>query len=434
MHPPWGHHRRVLALGARGQAVRTLQEDLARLGFDPGPMDGRYGLLTRQAVRECQRRYGLFPDGAAGPDLFHLLREPAVRLGGQHVVLGVVDPALPFSLERWARAYPFASAVVRPTRFDPLQPGQPRGAGAWAEELEQAGAGEAGVPPWAWRITRGPALETREAPETQPARTETGPAPAETRSAPGRRARRELVSAILRVVDRFHPIAVDVDLEPVLPGDGRRWLKLLAALREALSRRGVLLLATRDLARRPSIWPAWADDLPDGLLARNVDLLVLARRPLPGESPPSAAGAAALDPVFSRASRSPSYKVLVELPLGALQWTLGPDRPLEGPAVLSFRAARVEALKHARRLRWDDRWGALTFQVRHGSDEQQYWLPSARSVEQVLRRVARARLAGVVLAALGGEDPRAGRVLPGPLSPWHPGTRGSADIPPAVGA
>src|SRR5690606_2383999 len=83
---------------------------------------------------------------------------------------------------------------------------------------------------------------------------------------PRRRARRALVAAITSVVDRFRPLGVDLDLEPVWPGEGRRWVHLLAALRPLLERRGRLLMATRDLSRRPRIRPAWADDLPTGLL------------------------------------------------------------------------------------------------------------------------------------------------------------------------
>ena len=63
----------VLALGSgyssRGGAahVRTLQRRLARAGFAFGPIDGRYGPLTEQAVRSFQTAHGLEVDGIAGP-------------------------------------------------------------------------------------------------------------------------------------------------------------------------------------------------------------------------------------------------------------------------------------------------------------------------------------------------------------------------------
>jgi peptidoglycan hydrolase-like protein with peptidoglycan-binding domain len=47
--------------------VRVLQRRLTGLGFAPGPIDGRYGPLTTQAVERFQSAYGLSPDGIVGP-------------------------------------------------------------------------------------------------------------------------------------------------------------------------------------------------------------------------------------------------------------------------------------------------------------------------------------------------------------------------------
>ncbi len=48
-------------------AVRVLQRRLAGLGYAPGPIDGRYGRLTEQAVRRFQAAHGLIVDGIDGP-------------------------------------------------------------------------------------------------------------------------------------------------------------------------------------------------------------------------------------------------------------------------------------------------------------------------------------------------------------------------------
>ncbi|HET6871009.1 MAG TPA: peptidoglycan-binding protein [Solirubrobacteraceae bacterium] len=54
--------------GAHGSgAVRALQRRLAGLGYAPGPIDGRYGPLTDQAVRRFQATHGLLADGIDGP-------------------------------------------------------------------------------------------------------------------------------------------------------------------------------------------------------------------------------------------------------------------------------------------------------------------------------------------------------------------------------
>jgi hypothetical protein len=52
--------------GARGEAVRSLQEKLRSAGFDPGPSDGVFGERTERAVRDFQRARGLQVDGVVG--------------------------------------------------------------------------------------------------------------------------------------------------------------------------------------------------------------------------------------------------------------------------------------------------------------------------------------------------------------------------------
>ena len=47
--------------------VRSLQRGLRRLGFAPGPIDGRYGPLTTHSVERFQAAVGLAIDGVAGP-------------------------------------------------------------------------------------------------------------------------------------------------------------------------------------------------------------------------------------------------------------------------------------------------------------------------------------------------------------------------------
>ena len=76
----------ILGPGAGDQAggesvVRSLQRRLASAGTSPGPIDGRYGVLTEAAVRRFQRAHGLPVTGIAGPRTLALLAkpEPSVR-------------------------------------------------------------------------------------------------------------------------------------------------------------------------------------------------------------------------------------------------------------------------------------------------------------------------------------------------------------------
>jgi peptidoglycan hydrolase-like protein with peptidoglycan-binding domain len=59
-----------------GSAVRSVQRRLAAAGDSPGPIDGRYGVLTEGAVRRFQRAHGLPVTGIVGPRTLALLAKP----------------------------------------------------------------------------------------------------------------------------------------------------------------------------------------------------------------------------------------------------------------------------------------------------------------------------------------------------------------------
>ncbi|HEX9647678.1 MAG TPA: peptidoglycan-binding domain-containing protein [Alphaproteobacteria bacterium] len=51
------------------QLVRDIQSGLARMGYDPGPIDGVMGPRTRDAIRQYQGQHGLLVDGQASQAL-----------------------------------------------------------------------------------------------------------------------------------------------------------------------------------------------------------------------------------------------------------------------------------------------------------------------------------------------------------------------------
>jgi g-D-glutamyl-meso-diaminopimelate peptidase len=57
----------TLTLGSRGPNVKLIQSLLARIGYNPGAIDGIFGTQTQQAVIAFQRDNGLVPDGIVGP-------------------------------------------------------------------------------------------------------------------------------------------------------------------------------------------------------------------------------------------------------------------------------------------------------------------------------------------------------------------------------
>jgi peptidoglycan hydrolase-like protein with peptidoglycan-binding domain len=62
--------------GSQGPAVKTLQAQLKKLGFEPGPIDGIFGSDTDSAVRAFQRARGIQVDGIVGPQTWATLYVP----------------------------------------------------------------------------------------------------------------------------------------------------------------------------------------------------------------------------------------------------------------------------------------------------------------------------------------------------------------------
>ena len=82
-HQTWGLTRSiVLSPGLRGhdpaELVRKLQRRLAAAGFAPGPIDGRFGAVTEQAVRRFQTARGLPADGIVRSRTRALLSAPTL--------------------------------------------------------------------------------------------------------------------------------------------------------------------------------------------------------------------------------------------------------------------------------------------------------------------------------------------------------------------
>jgi peptidoglycan hydrolase-like protein with peptidoglycan-binding domain len=69
----------LLIRGSVGDAVRSLQENLTKLGYTVDA-DGVYGAATERAVREFQDSYGLDADGKAGIQTMTKIAELLVEI------------------------------------------------------------------------------------------------------------------------------------------------------------------------------------------------------------------------------------------------------------------------------------------------------------------------------------------------------------------
>lgn len=68
-------------------STSILQAALTTLGYEPGPIDGRYGRASKEAVRNFQSAAGIGVDGLVGPQTWSRLQTAACKL--------VEDPAAP---------------------------------------------------------------------------------------------------------------------------------------------------------------------------------------------------------------------------------------------------------------------------------------------------------------------------------------------------
>ena len=70
----------TIRAGCKGEAVKKLQEDLNRIGYNCGNADGIFGNKTLKAVAEFQSYYGLAVDGIAGDKTLDKIDEVLGRM------------------------------------------------------------------------------------------------------------------------------------------------------------------------------------------------------------------------------------------------------------------------------------------------------------------------------------------------------------------
>jgi peptidoglycan hydrolase-like protein with peptidoglycan-binding domain len=97
-----------LALGAKGDAVKTLQKALTDKGYQPGPLDGKFGPRTRAAVLAFQRANKLTVDGWVGPQTWGRLNAATPATPATPATAGTA-PATPAT-----PATPAGAATTKP--------------------------------------------------------------------------------------------------------------------------------------------------------------------------------------------------------------------------------------------------------------------------------------------------------------------------------
>ncbi|MDI6878156.1 MAG: spore cortex-lytic enzyme [Desulfitobacteriaceae bacterium] len=106
----------TMGRGAKGPEVKELQTRLAQLGYVVGPLDGKFGPKTDQAVRRFQQEHGLKVDGVAGAQTIKELKRltgESTNATGQPVGYKNVDTNLLAKLvSAEARGEPYVGQVA----------------------------------------------------------------------------------------------------------------------------------------------------------------------------------------------------------------------------------------------------------------------------------------------------------------------------------
>jgi hypothetical protein len=111
----------MVALGDRGDAVRTLQLQLKALGYDPGDIDGVFGQRTRGAVQAFQTDHeSLAADGVYGPETAGALEQALVIKQVETNDDGEPPTPTPCDRDIWTAFRALVDRIVQaPVRYGP---------------------------------------------------------------------------------------------------------------------------------------------------------------------------------------------------------------------------------------------------------------------------------------------------------------------------
>lgn len=390
---------RTLRLGHKGPDVAQLHAFLRRQGYDLGE-ETDFGYLTKDAVRRWQRDHGLVADGIAGKRFFALALKKDVP------VLRTVHVASPQeTLEEIAKTYGVGvEAFGASFSQKPVYPGQHLiffdreiwGLCLGDPEVKTSPGQLTGRicsqhpdTPWPEPYILRPSLNSDDLVTIhQYLRTH------------GRR--RKLARESIQSLGDAHGFYLP--WEKVAPVDGRRYLKLLKLLRKKLKPPALL-------------WVELGPNVPSWTLLGGVDyeavnnlvdrvVLPLPPPPTPG---PLACQKDAEELVDSLLPTIHSWKILLKIPVYALEW----EQDLEGENVvrrLPYQTALSRAYRHGARLSQDE-GGFPYYSYKKRDRNYQIWLPHHGLLEEMAFVANRHNLAGLVLDSLGLEDPRIWQIL-----------------------
>lgn len=386
---------RTLRFGHKGPDVDQLHAFLRRQGYDLGS-EKDFGYLTKDAVRRWQRDHGLVADGIAGKRFFALALKanPPIRRR-----VHVVEPKE--TLRGIAELYqvgPEAFGCHSPKQN--IYPGQrlvffDREIWAMCANTPQ------GRLPLTGFVCPGRPASSLPGPYVIRPKSEGNNDLVEVHTqlrTPGKR--KQTALHFLDSLDGKSCLGLYLPWKAVAPLDGRRYLKLIKYLRRRLKPPAMLWV---ELGPTVPSWKIWGG-VDYAAVNQLADRVVL---DLP---PPSEPG-----PLFERGrgeqlveSLFPcvhSWKILLKVPVYALEWKSEAEDGRLECAKLPYQTALSRAFRHGARLLQDESGYPYYWYKKRGV-EYQIRLPQHTFLAEVSAIANRHNLAGLLLDELGLEDPR----------------------------
>ena len=398
---------RVLRRGAEGPDVARLQEWLKDRGYDPGDVDGRFGFLTEDALRQFQNDYALRPDGVAGDQVYQVLLSPRPVPPRRRVHRLTRGCSAAAAARELGVSVSYLSRVNR-LRGDRLQAGQtlvvhprwallevdPESAGMLAQgTLDRHGtrltgiiapwkegvgwpAGAVGWLPWPFAWNRWPAggsWRRRTRPDQEVA------------------AAIDEAAANKAVRGFFLPRRVSW-------GQGQAWAQATVSLSEYLYKRDLTLMVGLPQLNLSTPWNRAFNDLH---LARWVPWVQVVMLPAPAPGPGTTFGHW-LTQVRSLRDHLPLWKLVVGIDWRAVET----DERGRRQRRLTHQQALALCFSQRTRPAWDQEAQCLSFRYQSGDGERRVYLWSARTLELWLERIQLYGFGGVCLGPAGAEDPR----------------------------
>lgn len=386
---------RTLRFGDWGPDVKELHQFLRQQGYDLGEEEN-YGYLTKDAVRQFQRDHGLVADGIAGRRFFALALKRDLPIRRQ---VHVVAPGE--TLEQVAEQYGLGpQAFVRYSGNSQIYPGQRLT--FFDREVWGVCRGQLQDDPT--RALTGVVASSREeVAEGLPCiiRPEQELDPLAVHNClktPKRR--KKTATALLEAGGGYCGIFLPWQEVPSL--DGVRYLKLLKKLKKNLGPAQMLWV---ELGPGVPPWTLWGG-VDYRRVNEVVDRVVVAVPP-PAEPGPLLQIAALKEILAGVLRHVHSWKVLLSIPVYALEWELGE----EGHCTpFAYSTALARAHRHGARLRQGEQ-GELFYHYQSRGRKYQMYLPQHTGVAEICTLANRHNLAGVILDSLGLEDPRIWQTL-----------------------